>query len=131
MGVATFIGHADADCYYVSAERVRDTFLRDKPVAVLGNQGACIIAKSYEMKAAGVQTGEPIWEARKKCPDGVYLKRDFRWYEVLSHAMRAVLSELAPAVEFFSVDEFFFEAVPTPGRSLQETAEAIRSRIWE
>jgi nucleotidyltransferase/DNA polymerase involved in DNA repair len=48
------------------------------PVAVLSNQGACVIAKSYEMKAAGVKTGEPIWDAAKKCPAGVYVKRDFR-----------------------------------------------------
>ena len=42
---------------------------------MLGNQGACVIAKSYEMKAAGVKTGEPIWEAVEKCPQGIYVKR--------------------------------------------------------
>ena len=47
---------------YVAAERVRNGFLANKPVGVLGNQGACVIAKSYEMKATGVKTGEPIWE---------------------------------------------------------------------
>ncbi len=52
------VGHLDADCFYVSAERVRDEFLLGKPVGVLGNQGACVIAKSYEMKAAGVATGD-------------------------------------------------------------------------
>ena len=40
------VGHLDADCFYVSAERVRDGFLMGKPVGVLGNQGACVIAKS-------------------------------------------------------------------------------------
>ena len=54
------IGHVDADCFYVSAERVRSPGLRGMPVGVLGNHGACIIAKSYEMKAAGVTTGMPI-----------------------------------------------------------------------
>ena len=53
-----------------------------KPMGVLGNQGACVIAKSYEMKARGVTTGMPIWEAIRACPDGLYMKRDFRWYEV-------------------------------------------------
>ncbi|MGE5755938.1 MAG: nucleotidyltransferase, partial [Planctomycetaceae bacterium] len=46
---AMAVGHLDADCFYVSAVRVRDAFLRDKAVGVLGNQGACVIAKSYEM----------------------------------------------------------------------------------
>ena len=63
MRPATGTGHLDADCFYISAERVRNAFLRGKPVGVLGNQGAFVIAKSYEMKAKGVKTGEPIWEA--------------------------------------------------------------------
>ena len=54
------VGHLDADCFYCSAERVRFGHLRGVPLGVLGNQGACVIAKSYEMKAAGVKTGEPI-----------------------------------------------------------------------
>jgi nucleotidyltransferase/DNA polymerase involved in DNA repair len=95
------IGHIDADSYYVSAERVRSPFLLHKPVAVLGNQGACVIARSREMKAAGVTVGEPIWEARKKCPAGVYVKRDFRWYEVLSRRMFDVVKEFSPALEFW------------------------------
>jgi nucleotidyltransferase/DNA polymerase involved in DNA repair len=125
------IGHLDSDCFYVSAERVRDDFLRQKPVAVLGNQGACVIAKSYEMKALGVQTGEPIWEAVVKCPEGIYLKRDFRWYEVLSRLMYEVLSEYSPRVEYYSIDEFFFEALPFRALSLHETAIVIRDRMFQ
>ncbi len=121
---ATAVGHLDADCFYVSAERVRDEFLRDKPVGVLGNQGACVIAKSYEMKAAGVGTGMPIWEALVKCPDGVYVKRDFRWYEVLSRLMLDVVRDLSPRVEYYSIDEFFFLAVAARG------AGRSRRRPW-
>ncbi len=58
------VGHLDADCFYVSAERARDSFLIRKPVGVLGNQGACVIARSYEMKRAGVDVAMPIWEAQ-------------------------------------------------------------------
>jgi nucleotidyltransferase/DNA polymerase involved in DNA repair len=125
------IGHLDADCFYVSAERVRDEFLNGKPVGVLGNQGACVIAKSYEMKARGVKTGEPIWEAFKKCPDGIYVKRDFRWYEVLSRKLLEAVREFSPRVEYYSIDEFFFEAVPRPGQSAQALAEALRDHLRE
>ena len=128
---ATAVGHLDADCFYVSAERVRDEFLRDKAVGVLGNQGACVIAKSYEMKAAGVGTGMPIWEALVKCPTGIYVKRDFRWYEVLSRLMLDVVRELSPRVEYYSIDEFFFLAGPARGQTFQELAVALRDRIWE
>src|ERR1700738_2771149 len=99
------IGHIDADSYYVSAERVRNRFLLGKPVGVLGNQGACVIAKSYEMKAYGVKTGIPIWEALTLCPNGIYVKRDFRWYEVLSRMMIECLRDFSPKVEYYSIDE--------------------------
>ena len=125
------IGHLDADSFYVAAERVRNRFLLGKPVGVLGNQGACVIAKSYELKAFSVRTGEPIWEAIPKCPESIYVKRDFRWYEVLSRQMLAFISELSPQVEYYSIDEFFFIAVSLPGTTLQQTAEAIRDRIWK
>lgn len=125
------IGHLDADCFYVSAERVRNQFLVGKPVGVMGNQGACVIAKSYEMKGLGVKTGEPIWEALPKCPQGIYLKRDFRWYEVLSKLMLAVVKDFSPRVEYYSIDEAFFVAVPLRGKTLQETAVALRDRVLE
>ncbi|HEV3165987.1 MAG TPA: nucleotidyltransferase [Isosphaeraceae bacterium] len=128
---ATAVGHLDADCFYVSAERVRDAFLVGKPVGVLGNQGACVIAKSYEMKKAGVSTAMPIWEAVVKCPNGIYVKRDFRWYEVVSKLMREVVREFSPRVEYYSIDEFFFEAVPQRGKTLHETAELLRARVWD
>jgi nucleotidyltransferase/DNA polymerase involved in DNA repair len=129
MSPSAAIGHLDADCFYVSAERVRDRFLRGKAVGVLGNQGACVIAKSYEMKAAGVKTGMPIWDALRLCPQGVYVKRDFRWYEVLSRRMLAVIRTFSPAVEYYSIDEFFFEARSGVGASLQELAEQLRDAM--
>src|SRR5437016_9870300 len=104
------IAHLDADCFYVSAERVRDRFLQGKPVGVLGNQGACVIAKSYEMKALGVKTGMPIWESVKCCPEGIYVKRDFRWYEVISRQLLHLLQTVSPTVEYYSIDEMFFRA---------------------
>jgi nucleotidyltransferase/DNA polymerase involved in DNA repair len=127
MRAPAAVGHLDADCFYVSAERVRDHFLRDKAVGVLGNQGACVIAKSYEMKSAGVKTGMPIWDAIRLCPLGVYVKRDFRWYEVLSRQMLDVVRTFSPRVEYYSIDEFFFE-VPA-GTNPQQLAEEMRAAV--
>ena len=67
-------------------------------MGVLGNWGACVIAKSYEMKATGVKTGMPIWDSAKFCPHGVYIKRDFRWYEVISRQMLHLLQSASSAV---------------------------------
>jgi DNA polymerase V len=125
------VGHLDADCFYVSAERVRYGHLIGVPVGVIGNQGACVIAKSYEMKKAGVATGMPIWDALKVCPDGLYVKRDFRWYEILSRMMLEIMREYSPRVEYYSIDEFFFEVTPGAGQDEIHYAEMLRDRIWE
>lgn len=119
------IGHVDADCFYVSAERVRFPHLNGVPVGVLGNHGACIIAKSYEAKAAGIKTGMPIWEALPLCPQAVYVKRDFTWYEVLGRKMLATVQEISPQVEFYSIDESFF----TIGDAKLETAQALQESL--
>lgn len=130
MGEA-IVGHVDADCFYVSAERVRYAHFAGVPLGVIGNQGACVIAKSYEMKAAGVKTGEPIWDAAKKCPEGAYVKRDFRWYEALSRLMLEAVRDISPRVEYYSIDEFFFDATPPRGLTPEDFARLIRDRIWE
>jgi DNA polymerase V len=127
----SMVGHLDADCFYVSAERVRYEHLIGVPVGVIGNQGACVIAKSYEMKKAGVATGMPIWDALKVCPDGLYVKRDFRWYEILSRMMLEIMREYSPRVEYYSIDEFFFEVTPGPCQEVHQYGEMLRDRIWE
>lgn len=103
------IAHVDADCFYVSCERIRDKSLLGRPVGVLGNQGACVIAKSYEMKACGVKTGMPIWEAQKLCPAAVYVKRDFEWYGSVSNAMQNILRSYSDKIEYYSIDESFLD----------------------
>ncbi len=126
------IGHVDGDAFYVACERVRHPELERKPVGVLGNWGACIIAKSYELKARGVHTGMPIWDAQKVCPEAIYVKRDFEWYEVLSRRMLDVVKQLSPLVEYYSVDELFFDAsllVSVHKKAPLEAARELQRRI--
>ena len=73
----------------------------------------------------------PIWEAQKLCPDGLYVKRDFRWYEVLSRLMLEAMRDLSPRVEYYSIDEFFFEAAPSPAGDYQAFAVSVRDAIME
>ena len=119
------IGHLDADCFYVSCERVRHRHLRGRAVGVLSNQGACVIAKSYELKARGVTTGMPIWDALPLCPEAVFIKRDFEWYEVLSRRILEVTCRFSHAVEYYSIDEMFFDAGAIDFQCAQALQQAI------
>ena len=126
--------HLDSDCFYVSAERVRHSYLKGIPVGVLSNQGACVIAKSYELKGYGIRTGHPIWEAQPLCPHAVYIKRDFRWYESISRRMHDFLKQISSRIEYYSIDEFFFDADYMTQHyrlSLEESVEKLQREIFE
>jgi DNA polymerase V len=81
------------------------------------------------MKRSGVKVGEPIWEAKQKCPDGVYVKRDFRWYETLSRQMLAEVGSFSHKIEYYSIDEFFWEGFRSKGLDYQQTAELVREHV--
>ena len=62
--------HCDMNNFYASVECMLDQSLRGHPVAVGGdpeNRHGIILAKNYEAKKFGIQTGEALWQARNKC----------------------------------------------------------------
>jgi len=103
------IAHVDADCFFASCELVRRPELAGKPLCVLSSQDACIVAKTYDAKAAGIKTGMPVWEAKKLMPHAAYLPADFRFYGLLSEKMFSILRRFSPEVEVYSIDEGFLD----------------------
>lgn len=105
----TAIAHIDADCFYASCERLRRPDLATRPLCVMSSQDACIVAKTYDAKAAGITTGMPVWEAKKLLPQAVFLPADFRFYGLLSGKLFAILRRFSPVVEHYSIDEGFID----------------------
>ena len=56
----------DCENFYVSCERVFDPSLRGTPGAVLSNNDGCVIARSEEVKEAGVRMGAQLYEWREE-----------------------------------------------------------------
>lgn len=126
------IAHVDADCFYASCERLRHPELQGTPICVLSSQDACIVAKTYDAKAAGVTTGMPVWEARRKLPHAAYLPADFSYYGKLSDKLFAILSRYSPELEVYSIDEGFINLNGLRGlwrKGYQEMAGAIRDAV--
>ena len=103
------IAHIDADCFFAACELTRRPDLRGRPLCVLSSQDACIVAKTYDAKAAGIKTGMPVWEAKRLLPQAIYLPGDFRFYGQMSAGMFAILRRYSPAVEIYSIDEAFID----------------------
>ena len=69
------IALVDCNNFYASCERVFQPALRGKPVVVLSNNDGCVIARSNEAKALGVEMGAPWHLNRDKFSDaGVFVK---------------------------------------------------------
>lgn len=126
------VAHVDADCFFAACEIARHPELRTSPVCVMSSQDACIVAKTYDAKAKGINTGMPVWEAKKLMPHAVYLPADFAYYGQMSDKLFAILARYSPAVETYSIDEGFVDMNGIRSlwrKSFGEIADGIRATV--
>ena len=128
--------HVDLNNFYASVECLYHPELRGKPVAVSGdveNRHGIILAKNQLAKAAGVKTGEAIWQAKGKCPGLVCLPPDYRKYLRFSRLARKIYADYTDKIESFGIDECFVDVTGSAalfGDGVQ-IANDIRRRIRE
>ena len=95
--------HSDMNNFYASVECLYNPDLRGKPVAVAGDPEArhgIVLAKNNEAKQFGVQTGDPLWLARQKCRDILFVPPHYDRYMQFSKAAREIYSEYTDQVAF-------------------------------
>lgn len=116
------------------AHRGETLDLREIPSAVGGDMAlrhGIILAKSLPAKKYGVQTGETLLEAQRKCPGLVLVPPHYNLYEQCSAAFMEILREYSDVVEQYSIDEAFVdmsESCHLFGTPV-DTANEIRERI--
>jgi DNA polymerase-4 len=121
------------NAYFASIEQQANPFLRGKPIAVIRKPwaGTIVTAPSYEAKAFGVRTGMPTWEARRLCPEILFVVEDLPKYAWVSERIFSILRGFSPWLEVFSIDEAFLDITQTAreyGGPL-EVARAIKREI--
>lgn len=72
-----------------------------------------VLAKSPSAAALGVCTGEPLAQARRKCPDLKIYAPHYSIYVERSRQFMALLKEYAPSVDSYSIDEAFCDMTGT------------------
>ena len=90
--------------------------LRTIPSAVGGDQSkrhGIILTKSIPAKKYHIKTGEPIVDARRKCPELVIVPPNYTLYSHASRAMIEILEEYTDTIEKYSIDEAFLDMTGT------------------
>ncbi len=117
--------HVDMDAFYPSVEQLENPALRGLPVIVGGVDSArgVVSSASYEARVFGVRSAMPVAQARRKCPQGIYIAGRHALYQEYSGRLMRLLAEYSPRVETVSVDEAFLDLTGT-GRLWGEPRQA-------
>ena len=121
----------DLNNFYASCEMAEDESIRGLPVAVSGRleeRKGVVIAKNYKAKEFGVDVGDLVHEALKKCPNLVVKPTNFALYNEYSRRVREILLKFSDRVEPFSIDECF---VDVTNSKIFGKAEEIAFKIKE
>ncbi len=126
------IMHADMDAFYASVEQRENPDLRGKPIAVGGSGPRGVVtAASYEARQYGVRSAMPSVEAKRRCPDLIFVRGNMALYKRESEKIFSIFKNFSPAVERISLDEAFIDLTGT-SRLLGAPAavgEQLRTRV--
>ena len=124
--------HVDMDSFFASVELRESPELVGRPVVVGGlGPRSVVSAATYEARAFGVSSAQPMSVALRLCPQAVVLPVRHQLYSAVSRQVMGILGDFTPLVEQVSVDEAFLDvsgARFTHGSPVQ-VARAIRTRI--
>lgn len=136
------IFHIDVNSAFLSWEatyRMRELGetedLRLLPAVVGGSEQSrhgIVLAKSESAKKYGIVTGEPLVDARRKCPGLITVPPNFSIYVKYSDLLQQLLQDYSPDIDQYSIDESFVDMTGTSqlfGPPI-EAAHTIKDRVY-
>jgi DNA polymerase-4 len=96
-----------------------------------------VAAASKEAKRYGIKAGMSTWEAKKLCPEVIFVPGDPDKYESVTRRFLGILISYTPMVEVYSIDEVFLDATeilpryPDPIALALEIKRKFREELGE
>jgi DNA polymerase IV len=121
--------YVDFNSYFASVEQQLRPELRGKPVGVLAvmAESTCCIAASYEAKAFGVKTGTGVRDARKMCPDMIFVEARPPLYVQYHHKLIEIVESCTHVEKVLSIDEMVCKL--TGSQQVKENALKLAAKI--
>ena len=126
--------HVDMDAFYASVEQMDNPELKGKPLAVGGSEVRGVVsAASYEARKFGVRSAISGIQAKKLCPDLIFVRPRFDRYKEISKKIRKIFHDYTDLVEPLSLDEAYLDVTENKKGNPSATliAQEIRKRIFE
>ena len=126
--------HIDMDAFYASVEQLDNPDLRGKPLAVGGSEIRGVVsAASYEARKYGVRSAMSGVQAKRNCPDLIFVRPRFDRYKEISKHIRKIFHEYTDLVEPLSLDEAYLDVTQNKKGNPSATliAQEIRKRIFD
>jgi DNA polymerase-4 len=122
------------DAFYASVEQMDNPELKGKPLAVGGSEVRGVVsAASYEARKFGVRSAISGIQAKKLCPDLIFVRPRFDRYKEISKKIRKIFHDYTDLVEPLSLDEAYLDVTENKKGNPSATliAQEIRKRIFE
>ncbi len=126
--------HVDMDAFYASVEQLDNPELKGKPIAVGGSEKRGVVsAASYEARKFGVRSAMNGLQAKRNCPNIIFVKPRFDRYNEISKKIRAIFHNYTDLVEPLSLDEAYLDVTQNKKGNPSATliAKEIRERIFK
>ncbi|QYS88177.1 MULTISPECIES: DNA polymerase IV [Flavobacterium] len=125
--------HIDMDAFYASVEQMDHPELIGLPIAVGGSEIRGVVsAASYEARKFGVRSAMTGMQAKRLCPNLIFIKPRFERYREISLKIRKIFFEYTDLVEPLSLDEAYLDVTQNKKNNPSATliASEIRYRIF-
>ncbi|HHY19056.1 MAG TPA: DNA polymerase IV [Firmicutes bacterium] len=128
--------HVDMDAFFAAIEIRDNPQLAGKPVIIGGDPNSprgVVSTCSYEARKFGVHSAMPIAQAKKLCPQGIFLKGNMDKYVKVSQELILIFDEFSPLVEQLSIDEAFLDMTGCEHfyQDFTSMGQAVKRRIKE
>lgn len=122
------------DAFYASVEQMDHPELKGKPIAVGGSEKRGVVsAASYEARKFGVRSAMSGVQAKRNCPDLIFVRPRFDRYNEISKKIRKIFYDYTNKVEPLSLDEAYLDVTENKKGNPSATliAKEIRERIFK